>query len=770
MSIWWYILESVHGKIYMAIVFRSAAVLCLLMLLPSGTAARADDFASDMAACAKGPIDLTKFAFEDGKTAAEFTVNHSECVPSVVGGDPLLYGLTGAVAILQQQGTLPKGAQACIDASIGQASKPVAGALDAALNTTGLSSLLPAQGQSMLKDIANGQSQATLYQVPGVALVMDRVACSCAVASTGLDVDELKERLTSVIASVEGCADIPGKLVSGAYDVGKAAVEGLGGAAEAGYEGAKGLVNSAGCALGLGGCDDSGPPLFCDGYNAARAGGMTAAQFREIIAGFGAGSVFNLGEVFAAETNRCEQAWADAIAKAAEKAKVKAAQAAADAAYKAEQLRLAQEAEKAGKLGAANALGFAFHWSPKCRDGNCKAGIAKMADQYTEELQDPEVITAYGSFGAAKAALDEKYNVRAELAVAISQAKAEKFEKLGAANALGFALRWSPKCLDDACKSGIAKMAGQYRSDMQDADAIDSYGSFAAAKSALDKKYDTRAVLAVALSKERNKALRADVNAPAEERLAAFGCRSFLGREGQWLCSDDESFDVCKDYARQDDVDMCAQAGSPARFYSAGRGLELVLRQGGCIPGKAPKFTAQCLSGGGRYNCDALVRGASGIKCKGPPLLIVNASRTSILPEQPATIRPKKIVPALSVERSTLCRFTSGARAGEIQDYAPMDPIPVGRPCQDGFGSNGVVVARSLTARPKSPSRLRPALPLPLRRALQILPPAIVESTLCRFTSGPREGDTQDYAPMAPIPVGSPCQDGRGSGGTVVAR
>lgn len=42
-------------------------------------------------------------------------------------------------------------------------------------------------------------------------------------------------------------------------------------------------------------------------------------------------------------------------------------------------------------------------------------------------------------------------------------------------------------------------------------------------------------------------------------------------------------------------------------------------------------------------------------------------------------------------------------------------------------------------------------------------------STLCRFEQGPRAGQTQDYAPMAPLPVGTPCQDGAGSMGKVVA-
>ena len=43
-------------------------------------------------------------------------------------------------------------------------------------------------------------------------------------------------------------------------------------------------------------------------------------------------------------------------------------------------------------------------------------------------------------------------------------------------------------------------------------------------------------------------------------------------------------------------------------------------------------------------------------------------------------------------------------------------------------------------------------------------------STLCHFNSGPRAGQTQDYAPMAPIAVGSSCQDARGSAGVVISR
>lgn len=43
-------------------------------------------------------------------------------------------------------------------------------------------------------------------------------------------------------------------------------------------------------------------------------------------------------------------------------------------------------------------------------------------------------------------------------------------------------------------------------------------------------------------------------------------------------------------------------------------------------------------------------------------------------------------------------------------------------------------------------------------------------STICSFTNGPAAGTTHDYAPMPGLPVGSACEDGRGSTGVIIAR
>lgn len=104
-----------------------------------------------------------------------------------------------------------------------------------------------------------------------------------------------------------------------------------------------------------------------------------------------------------------------------------------------------------------------------------------------------------------------------------------------------------------------------------------------------------------------------------------------------------------------------------------------------------------------------------------------------------------------SAQESHTCRFTAGPRAGETQYFPPgpgVTPAPVGAPCADGMGSTGYAV-------PDEPGSATPAL-----------------SRTCRFTAGPRAGEDQYYAPstgVTPIPVGSPCTDGRGSTGRAVA-
>lgn len=66
----------------------------------------------------------------------------------------------------------------------------------------------------------------------------------------------------------------------------------------------------------------------------------------------------------------------------------------------------------------------------------------------------------------------------------------------------------------------------------------------------------------------------------------------------------------------------------------------------------------------------------------------------------------------LAQERSFLCKFTTGPRAGQTQDYTghPSGPLPVGSPCNDGTSSVGVITAsKSRGEKPVSGSCRQPS-------------------------------------------------------------
>ena len=112
-----------------------------------------------------------------------------------------------------------------------------------------------------------------------------------------------------------------------------------------------------------------------------------------------------------------------------------------------------------------------------------------------------------------------------------------------------------------------------------------------------------------------------------------------------------------------------------------------------------------------------------------------------------ATIHPSRESSSpLSQQMGTICKFTAGPRAGDSQDYSPMQ-APLNAPCQDGSGSTGTIVASA----PKAETAVNRQM-----------------GTVCKFTAGPRTGTTQDYAPMQ-APLDMPCSDGSGSSGTIIA-
>jgi hypothetical protein len=113
--------------------------------------------------------------------------------------------------------------------------------------------------------------------------------------------------------------------------------------------------------------------------------------------------------------------------------------------------------------------------------------------------------------------------------------------------------------------------------------------------------------------------------------------------------------------------------------------------------------------------------------------------------------------PGQAPKLTTVCQFNSGPKAGTSFDFQPYgtQPLPVGHPCTDFQGSNGIAGIATASAPGRDPS----ATPAASQKADL--------STVCQFNSGPRAGTTFDFQPYGtqPLPVGHPCTDFQGSTG-----
>lgn len=613
-----------------------AALVATIIVAP----ALADDFVSDLAACAKAPIKATTFTASQGKKAATFVVNHGECVPMVVGGDPLLYGMTGGFVALQSAGKLPTATQACVDATLGQASRQVANVLKALIDKPPMASFIPAGGKAKLIAIAQGETNDALYQVPGIGLVMDRIECSCAVSSSGLDINELKAHIKDVVESVEGCKDLVGKLLGGVYSAAKAA-----------WGAAKDMVNSVGCTLGLGGCSD-GPPFFCTGYFQMRASGQSREQIASIFPSLFPPSMIQ------SRTEECEQKYVDWVA-AKEKAAIEA-----------------KENAKAEQMGAASAFGFAMRWIPKCYDQPCKTSIVKFTDMYTADIQNPETIQQYGSFNVAKIAMEEKYGAWATLAVAASKKRrdtalmadasapvADRLDAFGCKPYLGTARQSMCQTQKgfDVCRNYVN--GGAWNVCVLTGKA----GLYSAGRALSNALRKAGCIPTVAQSNAREgRTSQREVNLDAQclSGLARTYCNSFAAGRSAVTCSGPGQFIV----------------------FDQSRMTHTLAPGGVFIPPSSPEPATPPKRGMRDNTYRAPVTS--------PPQETVGPSRTST-PPPPGSRAAPTTLRAPRPRASTICAFDTGPRAGQRHDYVgKRNPLPLGTPCRDGRGSKGSIVAR----------------------------------------------------------------------------
>ncbi|MDE8348326.1 MAG: hypothetical protein POG74_02410 [Acidocella sp.] len=112
---------------------------------------------------------------------------------------------------------------------------------------------------------------------------------------------------------------------------------------------------------------------------------------------------------------------------------------------------------------------------------------------------------------------------------------------------------------------------------------------------------------------------------------------------------------------------------------------------------------------------------------------------------------------------SLTCEYITGRKAGYIQSFVGIPnvrPLPVGAPCSDRMGDYGVSIADFF--HPVAFSTINPLndnVSAPLSSGVGLS---------CHYVVGDKAGQIQSFAHVAgvtPLPPGTPCTDGMGSGG-----
>jgi hypothetical protein len=122
--------------------------------------------------------------------------------------------------------------------------------------------------------------------------------------------------------------------------------------------------------------------------------------------------------------------------------------------------------------------------------------------------------------------------------------------------------------------------------------------------------------------------------------------------------------------------------------------------------------------------------------------------------------------------RTQICHFTGGARAGSTVDFSGtpgIASVPIGSHCGDMMGSNGVAVAPQAIPQPqRQPGVGRyystPGAPSGLNKEGR---PSAGWTRWCHFTRGPSAGSSLNFAGTlgaTPVQIGSACSDGANTG------
>jgi hypothetical protein len=129
---------------------------------------------------------------------------------------------------------------------------------------------------------------------------------------------------------------------------------------------------------------------------------------------------------------------------------------------------------------------------------------------------------------------------------------------------------YTPRCADEECRKKVALLGEQFVVREKALQREHPEESSLAIQKMMSAEFGPRFQKLVDDSKKRV-AVAGNPNAPPDERLVAMGCRSFLGRSGNWLCYEDAAYEACVRYARGGRAVECRHPPSQRQYPEPGQ-------------------------------------------------------------------------------------------------------------------------------------------------------------------------------------------------------
>ena len=172
-------------------------------------------------------------------------------------------------------------------------------------------------------------------------------------------------------------------------------------------------------------------------------------------------------------------------------------------------------------------------WSKQCFDDQCKQEVASIGSDMAAAAVALQAASPDESSLHVQGEIGKEYGPKFKDAV---DASYNRHLSANAANgwaeiAIGY---WSKQCADQQCKDEIVQLAGEMVVDVNALQQASPDESSLHVQGQVGKTYGPKFKAAVDASKKR--AILADPNATADQKLPVLGCSHFLGRATEWLC------------------------------------------------------------------------------------------------------------------------------------------------------------------------------------------------------------------------------------------